>query len=108
MLPGQLAPALQQQGLGQLTLQLAGLSTFRNQVLFLDVAAGPAREQLQRLGDAVVASFQAAAGGDLVLASEQGRGFTPHVTVAKTSRLRGPRRRGGESGVEKVKSRRGL
>jgi hypothetical protein len=59
------------------------------QVLYLDVSPGRARDQLQRLGDAIVSHFQAA-GGDLVL-PEPGRGFTPHVTVAKTSRLQGRR-----------------
>jgi hypothetical protein len=37
--------------------------------------------------------FEAAAGGSLAI-DEGGRGFTPHVTVAKTSRLIGERQKG--------------
>jgi hypothetical protein len=61
------------------------------QVLYLDVAAGPALSELQRFGDAVISHF--CSQGSEVCLDEGGRGFTPHVTVAKTSRLRGGRHR---------------
>ncbi|KAF6251042.1 AKAP7 2'5' RNA ligase-like domain-containing protein [Scenedesmus sp. NREL 46B-D3] len=95
----ELGPVLQaQQLLAPLQLQLRGLSHFRSQllrVLYLDVAPGEVRERLLRLGSAAVQHFTAAAGGSLAL-NDGGRGFTPHVTVAKTSRL------GGVQGRPKV------
>lgn len=63
------------------------------QVLYLDVAEGDAKQALLRLGAAVIKHFSNAAGGTLAI-DEGGRGFTPHVTVAKTSRLIGKRRKG--------------
>jgi hypothetical protein len=66
------------------------------QVLYLDVAPGQASEQLQRLGEAVISHF-CAQGSEIVVVGP-GRGFTPHVTVAKTSKLLGGRhkpKRGG-------------
>lgn len=64
---------------------------YRLQVLYLDVAPGQALEQLQRLGEAVISHFRTQ--GSLIVVEEAGRGFTPHVTVAKTSRLLGGRHR---------------
>jgi len=58
-----------------------------SQVLYLDVAPKPALDQLQHLGDTVISHFRSQ-GSDIFI-EEKGRGFTPHVTVAKTSRLKG-------------------
>jgi hypothetical protein len=83
-----------------LQLQFTARSTllYCLQVLYLDVAPGQASEQLQRLGEAVISHFRAQ--GSEIVVEEPGRGFTPHVTVAKTSRLLGGGhrpKRGGRS-----------
>jgi hypothetical protein len=63
------------------------------QVLYIDFAPGAALDALLQLGAATTQHFKAAAGGSLAI-DEGGRGFTPHVTVAKMSRLIGKRRKG--------------
>lgn len=63
------------------------------QVLYIDFAPGPALDSLMQLAAATTQHLKAAAGGSLAV-DEGGRGFTPHVTVAKTSRLIGKRRKG--------------
>ena len=68
------------------------------QVLFLEVASGPGRDQLDAVAALAVEHFRAAG-----LKHEDGKPITPHITVAKTSRLLGhggggKRRRGGGRG----------
>uniref|UniRef100_A0A383VL78 A-kinase anchor protein 7-like phosphoesterase domain-containing protein n=1 Tax=Tetradesmus obliquus TaxID=3088 RepID=A0A383VL78_TETOB len=90
----ELGPVLQAQALlAPLQLQLQGLSHFRHQVLYIDFAPGPALDSLMQLAAAATQHLKAAAGGSLAV-DEGGRGFTPHVSVAKTSRLIGKRRKG--------------
>jgi hypothetical protein len=73
------------------------------QVLYLDVAPGAARDGLVQLGEATLQHFKAAAGGSLAV-DEGGRGFTPHVTVAKTSRLIGRRQKGAQTVVRDLRA----
>jgi hypothetical protein len=63
------------------------------QVLYVDFAPGAALDALMQLGAATVQHFKAAAGGSLAI-DEGGRSFTPHVTVAKASRMINKRRKG--------------
>ena len=51
------------------------------------MAPGPELEQLNKLGQAIISHFRTQ--GSDIFVDEGGRGFTPHVTVAKMSRLRG-------------------
>lgn len=76
---------------------LAECDCFSFQVLYLDVAPGPARDSLMTLGSTVIEHFSAAAGGSLLVPGED-KPFIPHITVAKTSRLMGRHRKGASGG----------
>ena len=80
-----------------LVVRLRGLGSFRGQVLYLDVAEG--REGLVRLE----AAARAALAG-LGIALNPPGAFTPHVTIAKTSKLkrRGKGGRGRPQGKLKI------
>ena len=82
-----------------LVVRLRGLGSFGGQVLYLDVAEGEGREGLVRLE----AAARAALAG-LGIALNSSGAFTPHVTIAKTSKLkrRGKRGRGRPQGKLKI------
>ena len=71
---------------GAMRLQIAGLDTFGERVLYAIPAPGDAdaRRRLGALADAARQSF-----GPLVVAPPKSAVFTPHVTVAKLSRRTG-------------------
>jgi len=73
------------------------LSFKPQQVLFLEVAPSPSRDQLAAVAAAAVTHFRTAG-----LLHEDGKPFSPHVTIAKTSRLlsnsKRRRRDGGRGG----------
>lgn len=59
------------------------------QVLYLDVAAGSERDALMAVGAMTQSHFRSAG-----LMHDDGKGFNPHITIAKTSRLIGRHKRG--------------
>lgn len=81
-----LGPVLHQRGLKRpVTLPLGGLSTFNNKVLYLDVRAGAELTHLLELRRLVHDHFCEAG------LMQPDLEFTPHVTVAKLSKLKGAR-----------------
>lgn len=65
-----------------LSFNLKGLSTFRNEVIFLEVAEDDRREALTKLATCVQNEFV----NEGLMEPEQ-RPFTPHVTIAKMSKV---------------------
>ena len=76
----------------KLSLTLKGLSSFRNQVLYLDVHADDHRQKVEHLATTCMQVFQSA--GLVDEKSGNHSNFTPHVTVAKLSKLRQRKQKG--------------
>ncbi|BDA46208.1 probable kinase anchor protein 7 isoform gamma [Coccomyxa sp. Obi] len=69
--------------MGPVSLDVAGLSHFRRQVLYLDVVKDDGHDKLMALAAATRSHFLGAG----LLDGDDGRPFTAHVTVAKLSNL---------------------
>eukprot|EP00240_Pyramimonas_obovata_P013653 CAMPEP_0118936200 /NCGR_PEP_ID=MMETSP1169-20130426/17213_1 /TAXON_ID=36882 /ORGANISM="Pyramimonas obovata, Strain CCMP722" /LENGTH=227 /DNA_ID=CAMNT_0006879357 /DNA_START=192 /DNA_END=875 /DNA_ORIENTATION=+ len=86
-----LRAAVQENALRQTVISLAGISTFRNEVLYIDVADGEGKENLSHMAFSVREQLEKRG---VVESAAKMLAFVPHVTIAKTSKMKWTRKRG--------------
>eukprot|EP00898_Chlorokybus_atmophyticus_P008856 jgi/Chlat1/8972/Chrsp94S08271 len=68
---------------GEFQIQLSGLSSFRDEVLYLAVADGPDKERLHQLANCIRQHFM----DNGLFDRHMNKNFTPHLTLAKLSKM---------------------
>ncbi|CAH1775235.1 unnamed protein product [Owenia fusiformis] len=65
------------------TIEIEGISHFRNAVLYADIKPGPGLDMLHKIADAVKETFRQEG-----IESTDDKGLTPHLTLMKLSKMR--------------------